>query len=209
MDVTVIAAAGRTGAHVVTQALARGHRVRALARHPEKLRSPETSLSVAAVDVLDTEQLCDAVAGADALISTLGVGASRAATDLYSRGAVSALAAMAASRIEKLAVISAAPAGPRDEQPLLQRRVAMPLLERIFGATYHDMRQMEEILRGSAADWISLRPPRLLDKPAIGTYRLSPEPLRARTITYPDLATALLDVIESDAQHRAALYVAN
>jgi len=47
---------------------------------------------------------------------------------------------------------------PRAEQPFLQRHVSIPILERIFGASYDDMRRMETLLRGSGADWVCLRP---------------------------------------------------
>src|SRR5258708_16763234 len=101
---------------------------------------------------------------------------------------------MDAHGITKLAVISAVPAGPRGEQPFLQRHVSIPILERIFGASYDDMRRMETLLRDSGADWVCLRPPRLVSKKAAGRYRMdASRPLpKAGSITYPDLATALL-----------------
>jgi hypothetical protein len=112
--------------------------------------------------------------------------------------------------ISKLAVISAAPAGPRAEQAFLVQRIAMPLLDLFFGAIYADMRRMEAILNESDADWIALRPPRLVDKPATGAYRLDTQPLpKARTLTYPDLATALLDSLDREDLYGHSAYVAN
>ena len=112
--------------------------------------------------------------------------------------------------IDKLAVISAAPAGPRTEQPFLQRRMAMPLLELFIGPVCADMRQMEAILGESAANWLALRPPRLVDKPATGAYRMDTKPLaKGRTITYQDLATALLDSLARDDLYGHAAYVVN
>ena len=94
----------------------------------------------------------------------MGVGTSRASTDVYSTGVSNRLAAMKSNGATKLAVISAVPAAPWAEQPILQRRIALPLLQSIFGATYDDMRRMEALLRDTTeVDWISLRPPRLAD----------------------------------------------
>jgi hypothetical protein len=111
----------------------------------------------------------------------------------------------------KLAVISALPAGPWEEQPLLQRRIALPILTRFFGASYDDMRRMETILQETTdLDWISLRPPRLVNKPSKGAYRIDTRPLsKARAITYGDLAAALLDSLERQDLYRRAAYVAN
>jgi nucleoside-diphosphate-sugar epimerase len=74
------------------------------------------------------------------VVSALGVGTSRARTRVYSEGIANVLEAMRSHGIGRLAVISAAPVGPRGEQPFLERRVVMPVLERLF-ACYEDMRR--------------------------------------------------------------------
>jgi putative NADH-flavin reductase len=210
MRVAVIGAAGRTGRHVVEQALARGDEAIAVVRDPQKLGVQDPGLRVVASDVRDRTRVVEALRGADAVVSALGTGSSRAATDVYSVGVENELAAMRVNGIERLAVISAAPVGPRDEQAFLDRRIAMPLLERFFGALYADMRRMESVLAASQLNWVALRPPRLVAKPAQGTYRLDTKPLaKARTLTYADLATALLDSLSRDDLVRRAAYVAN
>lgn len=211
MRVAVIGAAGRTGLHVVEQALARGHEVLALARRPDVIALRDDRLETGAADVLDRASFEDQLARSHAVVSTLGVGTSRASTTVYSRGVANVVAAMDAQGVSKLAVISAAPVGPRAEQPFLERRIAMPILDRIFGATYADMRRMEKILAGSDVDWVSLRPPRLVDKAATGRYRIDADrPLpKARSLTYADLATALLDSLERHELYRRTAFVAN
>ena len=158
MKIAIVGATGRTGQQVVEQALARGDDVIAVARHPEILPQSGPGMISAAADVLDRAALAGALAGADAVVSAVGTGASRQPTAVYSEGTANILRAMDAHGITKLAVISAIPAGPRAEQPFLQRHVSIPILERIFGATYDDMRRMETLLRGSGADWVCLRP---------------------------------------------------
>lgn len=210
MKIAVIGSTGRTGTQVVGQGLARGHRVIALAREPDAVTVRHHELVTASADVLDRERLVETLTGAEAVVSALGVGSSRAPTVVYSQGIANVLSAMAANAITRLAVISAAPVGPRAGQPFLERRVAMPVLERLFGATYEDMRRMEALLRGSDVDWVALRPPRLVNRSATGRYRLDPEPLpRARSITFPDLAAALLDSLDRQDLYRRAAFVAN
>jgi putative NADH-flavin reductase len=212
MRIAVIGAAGRTGWQVVEQALARGHGVVAIARTWENFTVRHHDLALRSADVRDLDAVTGAIGGADAVVSALGAGNSRAATDVYSLGVANETAAMHAHGIRRLAVISAAPAGPRAEQPLLERRVAMPLLERFFGGIYADMRRMEALLADArdGLDWIALRPPRLVPKPATGDYRIDTRPLpRGRTLTHADLATALLDCIEHPDLHHGTAYVAN
>lgn len=84
------------------------------------------------------------------------------------------------------------------------------MLHRFFGGGYRDMRRMEELLRGSEAEWTVVRPPRLTDKPATGRYRTAPNHLRGgRRITRGDLATAMLDLLDDPTAARAAIGVAN
>ena len=211
MHIAVIGASGRTGAHIVEQGLRRGHRITAVVRRPASVLSRHELLSTAEADAYDRTAIDRALAGCQGVISALGVGTSRRPTDLYSTGTANVVAAMRARSIARLAVISAAPAGPRSVQPYLTRRVLMPLLDRAFGATYEDMRAMEAQLRASAVDWVALRPPRLIDKPAKGHYRVGVDqpPPAARSLTYADLATALLDAVEHCTHPRQAQYVAN
>lgn len=211
MRIAVIGATGRTGLHVVEQALARGHHVTALARRPEVIALHDERLLTAAADVLDRAALEEPLSGSSAVVSTLGIGSSRAPTVLYSHGTANVLHAMQTHGISKLTVISAAPVAPRAGQPFLERRIVMPILDRVFGATYDDMRRMETLLRSSDVDWISLRPPRLVDKKASGTYRVDvARPLpKARSLTHADLATALLDSLDREDLYRRTAFVAN
>ena len=211
MKIAVIGARGRTGRIVVKDALAREHQVVAVTRAGAALEEDDDDLVNARADVRDADALTRALVGADSVISALGVGTSRAATDLYSIGVRNTLRAMQSNGAAKLAVISAVPAGPWEEQPLLQRRIALPILQRFFGASYDDMRRMETILQQTTdVDWISLRPPRLVDKASKGAYRIDTRPLaKARAITYGDLATALLDSLTRQDLYRHAAYVAN
>lgn len=211
MHIAVIGATGRTGRRVVEQAVGRGHSVTGVARRPEAVAMQHRDVTMIGGDVLRRESLVDALAGCHAVVSALGIGGSRAPTVVYSEGIANVLSAMAAASIAKLSVVSAAPVGPRSEQPFLERRLVMPVLDRFFGATYADMRRMEVVLEESRVGWVSLRPPRLVDKPATGAYRIGADaPLRrGRSLRCADLATALLDVLEREDLQRHAAFVAN
>lgn len=211
MRVAVIGANGRTGGHVVAQAVRREYEVAAIARRPDLVTTDDPLVSRVRADALDPDAVHAALADCDAVISTLGVGTSRAPTVLYSAGVANVLAAMRARAIERLVVVSAAPVGPPDEHPLLQRRLVLPILRRLFGATYEDMRRMEDALRASEADWVSLRPPRLVEKAGEAGYRIQVDSALsgARSLRYADLAAALLDGVSDRTLTRTAAYVAH
>jgi putative NAD(P)-binding protein len=102
--------------------------------------------------------LANVVAGTAGIVSTLGVGTPREPSVIHSRGVANVLAAMSSHGIERLVVTSAAPAGPREEQPFVERRFLMAILKRFFGASYRDMRVMEATLKRSSVTWVALHP---------------------------------------------------
>jgi putative NADH-flavin reductase len=210
MQIAVVGAMGRTGKQVIEQALARGHTVVALARRPEAVEVQDARHRVVRANVIDQDSLKGVFADCDAVISALGIGSSRKAAEIYSTGITNVLAAMSEAGTTKLAVISAYPVAPREDQPGLSNRIMNAMLWRIFGATYTDMKQMVEVLGRSDASWISVRPPRLIDKPATGSYRIGLKPpSKGRSLCVGDLAAALLDVLDRPDVFRTAQHVSN
>ena len=74
MRLLVFGASGHTGRELVRQALAREHRITAFARQPANLASVAPDIRVVQGNVADYEAVAGAVAGQDAVVSSLGVG---------------------------------------------------------------------------------------------------------------------------------------
>lgn len=167
----VAGASGHTGRLVVSRLLDDGHDVVALARHATAAFQPRDGLTAVDVDVQDARALSPHLAGCRVVLSTLGSGTSRAPTTLYSVGVTNLLDAMREHDVPRIVLVSAVPAGPHGSLPWSQRHLVVPILQRVFGPTYADMRLMEAVLAASTSDWVGLRPPRLVRTP-ISDYRL-------------------------------------
>lgn len=74
MKILVFGASGKTGKHVVEQALEAGHSVTAFVRDPTKLPSSHPNLRLIQADVLEAAQVEQAMPGVEAVISALGPG---------------------------------------------------------------------------------------------------------------------------------------
>jgi len=73
MNVTILAASGRTGVELVRQALQRRHIVLAIARDPARVPFPESaSLRTVAGDVDDPRGILDAIGPGSVVLSALG-----------------------------------------------------------------------------------------------------------------------------------------
>jgi putative NADH-flavin reductase len=85
-QLAVFGANGPTGRQVVQQALASDHRVIAVTRKPNDFPFSSPRLDVVVADVTDRDGVDQALAGADAVISTYGVPYGRAKITVYSQG---------------------------------------------------------------------------------------------------------------------------
>ena len=202
----VIGATRGTGRQVLQQALAAGCAVTALARDPVRVDREHERLTVLQGDVLDPATLTPAMAGQDAVVSTIGV-TSRGPTTLYSDGMRHIIQAMHSAGVTRLVAVSAAPLSIDDGDTLPSRLLLKPLLLALLKPVYADMARMEEQIRASGLDWTIVRPPRLTDKAATGRYRtaFNLSVRRGYTISRADLADAIIKLLDDPRAIHAAV----
>ena len=208
MKLTVFAATGRIGGHILEQALSAGHDVTAVARNPATL--PAAVRAVAAdLAVVDPSALEPAVAGADAVLSGLGP-RSRSDAGIASVGTRAIVQAMRATGARRIVAVSAAPvatvASPGRPHPprhdpgdgFLMRHLAAPALVAALRDVYADLALMEDVLRDSGLDWTAVRPPRLTNRPPTGAYRtaLGRNLRRGLLVSRADVAHLMLAVLD-------------
>jgi putative NADH-flavin reductase len=210
--VVVVGAAGRTGALLVQDALRSGHHVTAVVRRPSPLpRSADSRLSVRLADVLEPATLDGALVGADAVISALGAPPTRRRTTLFSEGCRHLAGEMRRSGVRRLVVISAIPVERAAGAGVLERRVAHPLLNSAFRATYDDLRRMEaQLAETRDLDWTVVRPPRLTGGPASGRVRVRVGAglAGAWSISRRDLSRTVVDGLDDPEWNRSVVCVA-
>ena len=171
MRILVLGATGGTGRQVVTQGLQLGHTVTALVRHPpERLGITHDRLNVISGSVTENDQtLTSAVAGQDAVISTLGVGASLKSGGLIAASVPRIVAALESHGVRRLIFTSAYGVGAtRVDVPVLPRILIGLLLRDL----YADKEAGEEQLRRSRLDWTLVYPTTLSNGPRTGRYRV-------------------------------------
>ncbi len=181
MKLTIFAATGGVGRQLLEQAIAAGHDVTAVARNPAKLTRQVRTVT-ADLAAADPAALEPAVAGADAVLSGLGPH-SNADAGIAAPGTRTIVAAMQATGVRRIVVVSAAPvstvASPGNPNPpkhdpgdgFFMRHLFSRIAAARFSKVYDDLAAMEDILRDSGLDWTVVRPPQLTDKPPTGNYR--------------------------------------
>src|SRR5438270_12900544 len=111
MNIVIFGANGATGRILTKQALDSGYRVTAVTRHPEAFPLRDVRLNVMGGDVFDLAFVEQAVAGQDAVLSTLGVPFSLKPITLYSRGLDNIIKVMKHSGVRRVVWVSSSATG--------------------------------------------------------------------------------------------------
>jgi len=210
MKLTIVAATGGIGQHLLHQAVAAGHEVTAVVRNPKKITAPVRIVQVDLADA-DPAALENAVKGADAVLSGLGARTSSEAGVAW-RGTQALVEAMRSSEVRRIVVVSAAPIGtvPSPARPhppkhdpgdgFFMRHLGARFARTAFRTHYADLARMEDVLRDSGLDWTISRPPKLTDKPLTGHYRtaLGQNVRGGFSVSRADVAHQMLHALDDD-----------
>jgi putative NADH-flavin reductase len=170
VKVLIIGATGGTGRQLVEQALTAGHDVTAFVRDLEKIRVRHEPLRVVQGDILDFNSLDLAVAGQEAVLSSLGTKSVFKPVKVFSEGTSNLLRAMTKHGVHRLICITGIGAGDsRGHGGFFYDKIILPIfLKRI----YRDKDKQEELIRKSDRDWTIVRPGFLTNGPPKGNYRV-------------------------------------
>ncbi len=209
MKLTIFGATGKTGKHLVEQALQQWHQVTAFTRSPEKLTMENPELSVVTGDVQDLDPVLEAVSGADAVISILGPTENKP-TFAVSQGTKNILVAMQTHNVDRLIISAGAGVGDPQDEPKLVNRVINRILMLTARWVYEDMVQTVEAVRASDLDWTVVRVPMLVDGEPTGEIQegyvgkgMGPR------ITRGDLAKYILDQLNREDQIQKSPAISN
>jgi putative NADH-flavin reductase len=211
MNIVVFGANGATGQLLTKQALAEGHAVTAVTRHPGAFPLQGARLQVMWGDVSDLASVEQAIAGQDAVLSTLGVPFTRKPIIVYSQGIAHIIAAMDHYGVRRLACISSSATGGEHDTGggFLFDKVLQPIVISTIGrTTYADMARMEALVMHSDLDWVIVRPSGLFETPVVTDYHVAERQIRGQFTSRTDLADFLLKQTTSDQYLRKVMAIA-
>jgi uncharacterized protein YbjT (DUF2867 family) len=194
----VLGGAGNAGRQLITEALARGYQVTALARTPATLDDMSNpQLEVRAGDMCDASALEALLSeGFDAVLSTLGIFQKSPGTPLADMS-LPLFKAMELHGPQRIVMMSSLGVGDSKGQGnLLVKFVTGKILKHVLV----DKALQEEHLKNSSLQWTVLRPPRLLMSDKTAPYRLwqgRDKPPRTKwQISTRDAACEMLNLLE-------------
>lgn len=208
MKLFVAGAAGRTGRHIVEQALGHGHEVVGL-EHSSAIEVHDSRLTVVRGDVRDLDLMAEFIAGCDAVAFAVGGGRS-GIPRIHEEGIAAVIYGMAANDVRKLAAVSAAGTFARTDPKVSLKMRA--LIKTTMRSVYDDLEAMEKRIMASALEWTIVRPVGLSDGPFTGRYRISPDGsllAKASRISRADVAAFTLKALETSRYNHDAIVIAD
>ncbi len=216
--VLVIGATARSAPELLTQALAQGRRVVALARSPQKITVRGPGLTTVKGDVYDVETLATAMTGEEAVVSLIGPRIADHSKeigfiDLYSVGTANIISAMRRKGNKRLIAVSS---GGPEQIPSEKPTVTGTVDTWVWNARnlYGDMQRMEKIIAGSGLETVILRARNFGKGPRLDNLKLKVHdnytdfeqykdkskrtPGEGSRVTYADFAALILTLLEGE-----------
>jgi hypothetical protein len=212
MKIAIIGASGQIGAFIRDEALARGHQVTAIVRHPEKITVQNPSLTVVKADILK-DKVDELVKGHDAVISAYNPGWSN--PDIYNEqieGYKAILSGIKKSGIKRLLVVGGA--GTLEVAPGVQLLDTASFPEQIKGGVMATKETLNLLRKENELEWTFLSPPAsIAPGERTGHYQVGKDQLLKdkqgeSKISTQDYAVAMLDELEHPRHIRERFTVA-
>ena len=206
MRLFILGATGRIGRQLVDQALERHHHVTAFVRSPQKICAARVGLTIIEGDVQNTNAISAALAGHDAVLSSLGP-PGPARNTITSDSARATVTAMQTVGLRRLIVVGVAALFP--DIGMFGRALRNTLLRNIA----NDSAEMERIVKASDLDWTIVRPPRLTNGTRTEHYGIADDHLPFGTganaiVSRADVAHFMLEEVEEPGHMREVVGIA-
>jgi putative NADH-flavin reductase len=212
MKIAIIGASGQIGAFIRDEALARGHHVTAIVRHPEKITVQNPRLTVVKADILK-DKVDELVKGYDAVISAYNPGWSN--PNIYNEqieGYETIISGVKKSGIKRLLVVGGA--GTLEVAPGVQLLDRASFPENIKGGVLATREVLYMLRKERELEWTFLSPPASIAAgERTGRYRVGKDQLLKDTqgeskISTQDYAVAMLDELQHPQHIRERFTVA-
>ena len=212
MHLFLLGATGRTGKHILQQALERGHKVNVLVRDRRKIQDDHPLLSIWEGNPLDGVSLKNAMVGCQAIISALNISRTsdwpwaklRTPKDFLSSVMKLLIKLAPENGVKRIIFISA--------WGVAETRKDIPGWFRWFidhsniRYPYEDHERQENLLKNTSLEWTAIRPAGLTNfkKPKNIIISIDNSPRPHLTISRKNLACFIIDTVERQLYPRNA-----
>ncbi|MEJ2154023.1 MAG: NAD(P)-dependent oxidoreductase [Desulfobacteraceae bacterium] len=210
MNITIIGATGNAGSRIVTEALHRGHKVRAIVRQESRNKvEARPDLTIETGDILDAQGLASVMEPGGCVVSAYGPPADQ--VEKLMDATRSLLAACKAAQVKRLIVVGGAGSLYVDSNTQLVDTPNFPAAVKPVAMAHRDTLKM--LKQEDELNWTYISPSAMFGPgERTGVYRRGTDQLLVdkdgnSSISMEDYAIALLDEIEQPKVSKARITV--
>ena len=204
MKIIVFGATGGVGKRVVEQAVENGFEVTAFVRTPSKLEISHENLSVVKGDAFNPAEVAAAIAGHDAVVSSLGSSQGMKKSTELQEMVKNIVAGMQEHGVER--IVYTASAGIYGELPGVSGKLMMGVLKNAL----KDHRAAVDSIEAHGLAYTIVRPMGLMNAPFSGKYREAAEgvPEKSKSISRADVAHFILKALNDKKYENTSIGIA-
>lgn len=161
--IAVIGGSGKAGKYLVRQLVDGGFDIKVLIRNPERLTIRHPSVEMIVGDATDFHCVRSLVDGADAIISTLGLGVPPSAPEIFSVVTTNVIRAMRKTGVRRYIAIAGLNVDASTDMKSEKTQQATEWMYANFPKSTADRQLEYELLQASSLDWTLVRLP-LIDQ---------------------------------------------
>jgi putative NADH-flavin reductase len=161
--IAVIGGSGKAGKYLIKQLLHEGYSIKVLIRNPERFPFQYASIEMITGDATHCESINALLKGADAVISTLGLGLPPGEPTIFSLTTKHIIEAMNACGIKRYVVLTGLNVDTPEDKKGVKARLATDWMYRNFPKSTADRQLEYDMLAKSNIDWTLIRLP-LIDQ---------------------------------------------
>jgi len=194
--ILIFGATGGTGTELMKQSLQKGHQVSAFVRNPKKLHLSNSNIRIITGDVLNYQEVLQAIHGHSVVFSCLGAPPTDK-SKLRTDGTANIIKAMEALQIKRF--ICQTSLGYGDSKEVLPWHMKYLIVPFILKNAFMDHESQEALIQKSKTEWTIVRPGNMTNGKKTGEYKygfLPTEKIKLK-ISRSDVADFMLRQMEN------------
>ena len=209
MEIVVFGATGLTGKKLIEKAVERNIKVKVLVRSPDKLGDMSSKVQIITGDYFDKTAIKKAIAGAEAVISTIGPPTGwrrKLSPDDYETAMKNVVEIMQEEGIDRFVYLASAGTSYSGEKITYGRKMMRGILSIIAPLVIPSKEKELSVLMNSDLNWTSIRPP-IIAENVKGDFRINEYSTVGNKVNVHQLVEFMLDCINSATWTRKAPFV--
>ncbi|MFA9560495.1 NAD(P)H-binding protein [Evansella sp. AB-rgal1] len=206
--VAIIGGTGKVGRYIANKALQKGYQVRMLVRNPEKSSYIDNGIEIVKGEIQNLETIKKLIKGCNIVVNTFGQPVR--ATPMYSELTKNLLVLMKEVNIRRYIGVSGGSLTIEGDRKNFTNIFAAKVFEVFFSKMMRDKKREWEILfNNKEINWTLIRLPFVVEGAEIGSIKESVTDMPGRKIQNQDIATFIINQIESSKYIHKSPFISN